>query len=107
MTYIMKKIQAYFNIMERIRGHEKRDNVKFILTARIPDYDRFIDPKNGRLYDIASANIRDAIRSFFYKVKKNEKLQLQYELRPFTKDEVKGFIEKYQYGASPEFKQES
>lgn len=103
---IHKENSSIFYIREEIKKYKKSDNVKFILTAGMPDFKRLIDPTNFPLLEIPSQAVRDPIRDFFQKVRDNKNPQLQYELLPFTKDEVKGFIEKYQSSASSEFNQE-
>ena len=63
---------SIFFIREEIKRHKKRDNVKFILTARSQDFKRLTNPQNLALHEILSQDVRDAIRDFFYKVREKK-----------------------------------
>lgn len=65
-------------------------NIMFLLAAQIPEYDSFV---RDRLNLIREG--KELIRRF------SKDPELRYELSYFTKDDIKGFIKKYDYIKDP------
>jgi tetratricopeptide (TPR) repeat protein len=81
-----KRTAAIFSIIDNLKSYqEKKDNIRFILTGRLPEFDRFIE---DRLQEIPE-QIRGSIR----KLIKNT--SLRFEIPNFTQEEIKDFIKKY------------
>jgi hypothetical protein len=73
-----------FPIIVALSSHNKRENLAFILTARTPDYERFLDEKVSRL----SPDIRISIQEIDDK-------SFRYPLPSFTEPEIAEFIKYY------------
>jgi hypothetical protein len=88
---------AIFYAMDQLSFHNKSKNLRFILTARLPEYDLLVDPQ--RLLIQVQKEYRESIKRF-----RNESMEenspLKYEIPFFTKDDIKGFIKKYGIEAS-------
>ena len=81
-----KKMCAIFYLIGLLNSFNKSDDVVFILTARIPDYDWFV--KYG-LNIVQNRSYKDAIKSF------EGNPNFKYQLNPFTVEEIKGFMSVY------------
>ena len=80
-----KRTATIFSVIDSLRSYEeKKDNIRFILTGRQPEFDRFI---NERLGEIPSEQIRSSIRKLSPK--------LRFEIPNFDSKEIKEFIKKY------------
>ena len=80
-----ERTSAIFFAMDLILSSFKyTENVMFLLAARIPEYDSFVE---GRLNQVGEG--KESIRKY------NNDNKFRYDLPFFTKDEVKGFIKKY------------
>ena len=64
---------------------EQRD-ARFIITARIPEFDRFVEQRLSKVQEIYSRSIRKLI---------DNHSSFRYDLPLFTKNEIKEFIIKY------------
>ena len=79
-----KKTAAIFSIIDSLRAYEeKKDNIRFILTGRQPEFDRFV---NDRL-DTVSEPVRQSIQ--------NLHKQISYSIPNFTPIEIQSFLERY------------
>jgi tetratricopeptide (TPR) repeat protein len=81
-----KKMCATFYLIELLNSFNKSDNVAFILTARIPDYDWFV--KCG-LNIVQNRSYKDALKSF------DGNPNFKYTINHFTVEEINGFMTKY------------
>ena len=80
-----KRTVGIFSVIDSLRSYEeKKDNIRFILTARQPEFDRLIE---DRLGEISSESIRKSIRKLSTKLK--------FEIPNFDPNEIKEFIKKY------------
>lgn len=81
-----KKVSGIFYLVELLKSFNKSEDVTFILTARLPDYDWFtkygIDTVPNRIY-------KDAIKKF------EDDTTLKQPLNYFTVEEIRKFIIKY------------
>jgi tetratricopeptide (TPR) repeat protein len=79
-----KKTATIFSVIDSIRSYgEKKDNIRFILTGRQPEFDRFV---NDRL-DTLSEPVRQSIQ--------NLHKQISYSIPNFTPIEIQSFLERY------------
>jgi tetratricopeptide (TPR) repeat protein len=78
-----KRTAAIFSIIDSLRSYEEKDNIRFILTGRQPEFDRFV---NDRL-DTVSEPIRQSIQ--------NLAKQLSYHIPNFTLIEIQNFLKRY------------
>jgi tetratricopeptide (TPR) repeat protein len=80
-----KRFAPIFSVIDSLRSYvEKKDNIRFILTGRLPEFDRYI---NERLGEIPSESIRNSIRKLSPK--------LRFDIPNFDPKEIKEFIKKY------------
>ncbi len=80
-----KRTSSIFYVMDKLSGYELKKNIRFILTARLPEFDWFI---KNRL-SIVQENIRNSI------MKLSDNNDFRYELPLFKKEEIKEFIQLY------------
>jgi tetratricopeptide (TPR) repeat protein len=73
--YAMDQILSSFRFIQ---------NVRFLLAARIPEYDSFVEERLNKV-----AEGKESIRKF------SKDPEFRYDLSYFTADEIKGFIKKY------------
>jgi tetratricopeptide (TPR) repeat protein len=83
-----EKRSAIFFAMDQLSFHRRSENVRFILTARIPEYELLVDSQSQRLVQVQE-EYRESIQRF-----RNDS-NFKYEIPFFTKDEIKGFIRRY------------
>ena len=80
---------ALYYIIDEIQSHQNSEYIKFVLTAKQPEFDRMRKIENIQI----PSNIPESHINSFYKLA-NQKL-VHYELPPFTRRETKLFISKY------------
>ena len=80
-----ERTAAIFYIIDQLYNYEFSKNLLVILTARLPEFDWFV---NDRL-NVVEESYRHSIRKF------TQISQSRYEIEPFTKTEIEQFIEKY------------
>jgi tetratricopeptide (TPR) repeat protein len=80
-----ERTAAVFYIIDQLYNYEFSKNLLVILTARLPEFDWFV---NDRLNTVEES-YRQSIRKF------TQLSQCRYEIEPFTKTEIEQFIEKY------------
>jgi tetratricopeptide (TPR) repeat protein len=78
-----KKTAAIFSIIDSLRSYEKRDNIRFILTGRQPEFDRFVDDR----LDTVLEPVRQSIQNIYY--------QISYHIPNFTPKEIENFLKRY------------
>ena len=79
-----KKTATIFSVIDSLRSYEeKKDNIRFILTGRQPEFDRFV---NDRL-DTVSEPIRQSIQNLYK--------QISYPIPNFTPIEIQNFLKRY------------
>jgi tetratricopeptide (TPR) repeat protein len=76
---------AIFYAMDELSTYDLGKNARFLLTARLPDYDLFVTEGLSKV----EGEYRQSIAKF------RDDPAFKYELPQFTKDEVKEFIRKY------------
>jgi tetratricopeptide (TPR) repeat protein len=76
---------AIFYVMDQLSNYELSGNLRFILTARLPEFDWFV---NDRLNKVEEA-YRHSIRKF------TQLSGFRYEVDFLTKDEIEQFVRKY------------
>jgi tetratricopeptide (TPR) repeat protein len=81
-----ERTAAIFYIVDQLSNYNLSKNLLFILTARIPEFDWFV---NDRLNKVEES-YRQPIRKF------TQLPQYRYEVEPFTKEEIEEFIKIYQ-----------
>jgi len=81
-----ERTAAIFYVIDRLSNYIQSNNILFILTARIPEFDWFV---NDRLNTVEE-QYRQPIRKFI------QNIQYRYQIEAFTKAEIKDFINKYQ-----------
>jgi hypothetical protein len=84
-----ERTSAIFYVMDQLYS-QKRNDIKFLLTARIPEFNRFIQ---GRLGTVQEEKHRDSINKFI--LESNEHGLLKYELGFFTEEDIRYFMTKY------------
>ena len=77
-----------FRVMDQLSHFELRENVRFLLTARHPDYDKLIDQQMHEVHPI----FRPSIEKFN---DPNYTRNFRLDLPPFSIGEIKEFIIKY------------
>ena len=82
-----KKMASVFHIINLLQSFNKRENVIFLLSARQPEYNSLLEKGKFTLED----NYRHAIESLFVNAP-----NYNYEIKPFTENEIKEFIKKYE-----------
>jgi tetratricopeptide (TPR) repeat protein len=80
-----ERTAAIFYIIDQLSNYELSKNLLFILTARLPEFDWFV---NDRLNRVEEA-YRQPIRKF------SQLSQSRYELEPFTEKDIEEFIMTY------------
>jgi tetratricopeptide (TPR) repeat protein len=80
-----ERTSAIFYVMDQLSNYELSGNLRFILTARLPEFDWFV---NDRLNKVEEA-YRHSIRKFA------QMSEFRYELEFFTKNEIEQFVKKY------------
>ena len=83
---IVKEQHAIFYVIDKLSNYIQSNNILFILTARIPEFDWFV---NDRLNTVEE-QYRQPIRKFM------QNTQYRYQIEAFTKAEIEDFINKYQ-----------
>lgn len=89
-----ERSSAIFYVMEKLLfiSDNKKQNIRFILTASRPEYDLLIDPHRGLAK--VPLEYRSAIQYFRDQSNKKDS-NLKYEIPFFTNHEIKGFFRKY------------
>ena len=78
------KTATIFSIIDSLRSYEeKKDNIRFILTGRQPEFDRFVDDR----LDTVSEPVRQSIQNLYK--------QIIYPIPNFTQKEIQNFLERY------------
>ena len=103
-----KKTAAIFSIIDSLRSYEeKKDNIRFILTGRQPEFDRFV---NDRLYTVPepiNLAIRRLHQQIRYPVDNFQPEEIQDFLKRYKdENEVRDFINRYWYSIFFEYKHE-
>src|SRR5918994_1678362 len=80
-----ERTSAIFYVMDQLSHYELSGNLRFILTARLPEFDWFV---NDRLNKVEEA-YRHSIRKF------TQFSKFRYEVEFLTKNEIEQFIKKY------------
>ena len=80
-----ERTAAIFYIIDRLSNYNQSNNLLFVLTARNPEFDWFV---NDRLNTVEEL-YRQSIRKFIYIP------QYRYDLEGFTKTDIEDFIKKY------------
>ena len=80
-----ERTSAIFYVMDQLSNYELSGNLRFILTARLPEFDWFV---NDRLNKVEEA-YRHSIRKF------TQFSKFRYEVEFLTKNEIEQFIKKY------------
>lgn len=92
-----KKLAAIFYVIELLKSFNKSEDVIFILTGRLPDYDWFV--KYGQ--SILQERIyKDAIKSF------EDNPLFRYQISYFSIEDIRNFILKYSISILPLSKQQ-
>jgi tetratricopeptide (TPR) repeat protein len=79
-----KKTATIFSVIDSIRSYgEKKDNIRFILTGRQPEFDRLVLDR----LDTLSEPVRQSIQ--------NLHKQISYPIPNFTLKEIQNFLERY------------
>ncbi len=81
-----ERAAAIFYLIDQLSNYNLGKNLLFILTARLPEFDWFV---NDRLNKVEES-YRQPIRKF------TQLPQYRYEVEPFTKEEIEEFIKIYQ-----------
>ncbi len=81
-----KKVAAIFYVIELLKSFDKSDDVIFILTGRLPDYDWFV--KNGQSV-LQERLYKDAIKSF------EDTPLFRYQISYFSIEDIRNFAMKY------------
>jgi hypothetical protein len=91
-----KRSATIFYVIDNLLSYHQPKTIKFLLTARIPEfYNSFLEEENLSEL-IQDQESRKAIR----KITQNK--HFRYELPPFEPDEIKGFTLKYEQASSRE-----
>jgi tetratricopeptide (TPR) repeat protein len=78
---------AIFYIIDRLENYVHSKNVRFILTARLPDYNHFC---------FELGKVKETYRQSLQKLNDRQlNPNFKFEIPTFTKDDIKGFIEIY------------
>jgi tetratricopeptide (TPR) repeat protein len=86
-----RRTSAIFYAMDEIISRFTYiQNIMFLLAAQIPEYDSFVRDRLN-----LAREEQETIRKF------NRDPEFRYELSYFTKDDIKGFIKKYNYIKDP------
>jgi tetratricopeptide (TPR) repeat protein len=80
---------AVFYVMDQLSRYQANQNLRFILSARLPDFDNFVGRELGRVQE----TYRQSIRKFTCKSTADP--DFRYELPQFSKKDIKEFIKKY------------
>ena len=80
-----ERTAAIFYILDKLSNHHLSKNLLFALTARLPEFDWFV---NDRLNKV-NESYRESIRKFVQVSK------YRYELEPFTTNEIEEFMKMY------------
>jgi tetratricopeptide (TPR) repeat protein len=81
-----ERTSAIFHVIDKLSNYKKSNNLLFVLTARNPEFDWFV---NDRLNTVEEL-YRQSIRKFI------QIPQYRYNIEAFTKADIENFIEKYQ-----------
>jgi tetratricopeptide (TPR) repeat protein len=81
-----ERTAAIFYLIDQLSNYEHSKNLRFVLTARLPDFDWFV---NDRLNKVEEEAYRQSIRKII------QDNGIRYEVEAFTKDETEQFIRKY------------
>ena len=81
-----ERTAAIFYVIDQLSNHELSKNVLFVLTARVPEFDWFVNDRLNRVEE----SYRQPIRKF------SQLSQSRYEVEPFTEKDIEEFIKTYQ-----------
>ena len=93
-----KKMASVFHIINLLRSFNKIENVIFLLSARQPEYNSLLEKGKFTLED----KYRHAIESLFVNAP-----NYSYEIKPFTENEIKEFIKRFEEYLPEKRKQKS
>jgi tetratricopeptide (TPR) repeat protein len=82
-----ERTAAIFYVIDKLSNYELQDNIRFLLTARLPEYEWFVKDRLGKIQE---DEYSESIRKF-----RDNSTIFKYELPFFSKDEIKGFIKRY------------
>ncbi len=82
-----ERTAAIFYAIDRLSNYNQSNNLLFVLTARSPEFDWFV---NDRLNTVEEL-YRQSIRKFI------QIPQYRYDIEAFTKADIEDFIKKYQH----------
>ena len=80
-----ERTAAIFYVMDHLSNYELSKNLLFILTARLPEFDWFVNDRLNRVEE----SYRQPIRKF------SQLSQYKYEVEPFTEKDIEEFIKAY------------
>jgi tetratricopeptide (TPR) repeat protein len=80
-----ERTSAIFYVMDQLSNYELSGNLRFILTARLPEFDWFVNDRLNKVEEV----YRHSIRKF------TQFSKFRYEVEFLTKDEIEQFIKKY------------
>jgi hypothetical protein len=88
------KTSKIFYVIDKIANHRLRKNIRFLLTASIPEFDQLLTP--GRIIQVEEP-YREPIRIFSPDRYSSEKdiSTYRYPLPYFEEDEIKEFYKRY------------
>jgi len=79
-------MSVMFYLWDRLSSHQRAKNIKYLFSARQPEYDRLVW---NQLNLVNLEKHRESIRKF------NLKTERIFEIPEFSEDEIKGFMLKY------------
>ena len=80
-----ERTAAIFYAMDQLSNYNLSKDILFILTARLPEFDWFVNDRLNRVDE----SYRQSIRKFA------QLSQYRYEIEPLTKEDIEQFLEKY------------
>ena len=81
-----ERTAAIFYVMDELSNYESHANVRFLLTAGLPEFDWYV---NDRLGKVKEGIYRESIRKF------RARPAFRFELPLYSKEEIKTFIKRY------------
>ncbi len=80
-----ERTAAIFHVIDRMSNFDLKKNLCFILTARLPEFDWFVNDRLNAVEEVYRQSIRKFVQYPSHR----------YELENFTEKEIEEFIEKY------------
>ena len=85
ITVHNERTASIFSVIDDLSRHMKKDNLRFVLSARQPEFGRFVQDRLG----IIPVPIRNSINKLV------NRSNIQVKIEPFVEGDVIGFIGKY------------